>query len=290
MVKFFLLFFLFFQIAYAEEIKSTTEIESEPKIEIVNPLDAKIQVFLDPQTYIENREFINLIFDPREAFYKNQRVDAVKVVQTLKDNGLLKLFFQSPQELKLNFKTSGAPLFFVKIMGDTLRNIGYYRYVTTASNLDASEFTWNISLTSEYATDPLVLEKELAKSGCKIIDIERNSKYEWTYVIDMRGGFLNLETLQSKQEVRLKRSHYAHWLNVSKIKELKITSSRRNSWYPYIAYYDTSLHLLKVFKDNKICYKTELDIPQNAKYMKISDLYTLKNVRDGLVLLPGDSK
>jgi len=282
MVKFFLLIALLFQVSYADEI--------EVEVELENPLDTKIKIFLDTETYSENREFIDLIFDPREAFYKNQRVDAVKVVQTLKENGLLKLFFETPQELKLNFKTSGAPLFFVKIMGDTLRNIGYYRYVTTASNLDASEFTWNISLTSEYATDPLVLEKELAKSGCKIIDIERNSKYEWTYVIDMARGYLNLKTLESEHEVRLKRSHYAHWLNVSKIKELQITSSSRNRWYPYIAYYDPSLHLLKVLKEDSIRYKIDLAIPQNAKYMKISDLYTLKNVRDELILLPSTSK
>jgi len=255
-----------------------------------DPLTEKIKLFLDEGTYAHNKEFIAVIFEPKSAFYKNERVNAVKVVETLKENGLLKLFFDAPQELKLNFKTSGAPLFFVKIMGDTLRNIGYYRYVTTASNRDASAFTWNISLRSEYATDPIVLEKELAKSGCKIIDIERNSKYEWTYVIDMSRGYLNLPTLKSGKEYHLKRSLYAHWLNVSKIKELEIQSSRRNSWYPYIAYYDASLHLLKVLKDDQIRHKIELEIPSNAKYMKISDLYTLKNVRDELLLLPRSSK
>ncbi len=279
MVKFLLGFILIFNLSYADDLEIAKGEESSE-----NQLTLKIKSFLDEETYNENSEFINVIFDPESTFYENKRINSVKVAQTLKENGLLKLFFAKPRELKLNFKTSGTPLFFIKLMGDTLRNIGYYRYVTRASNLDASEFTWNISLTSEYATDPLVLEQELQKSGCKIIDIERNSPYEWTYVIDMDKGYLDIEVLTSREDIRLKRSLYAHWLNVSKIKVLNISSSRRNSWYPYISYYDASLHLLKVIREDEIYHSIRLDIPQNAKYMKIADLYTMKNIRDELKL------
>jgi len=286
MVKLLFVLLVTFTLSYAAEIDN-----SFAKVQVQeDPLVSKIQSFLDVATYENNRDFINVIFDPKSAFYANNRVNSVKVVQTLKENGLLKLYFKKPHELKLNFKTSGAPLFFVTLMGDTLRNIGYYRYVTIASNLDESEFTWNISLSAEYATDPLILEQELKKSGCKVIDIQRESAYEWTYVIDMTHGFLNVQELHAKKSIKLKRSLYAHWLNVSKIKTLKITSSRRNSWYPYITYYDASLHLLKVLKRQNIYHKINQNIPSNAKYIKITDLYTLKNVRDGLTLYPGVSK
>jgi len=285
MVKILLGFFLIVNFVYALDVEVLEEVQVNE-----NPLILKIKSFLDEETYNENSQFIKVIFEPKTAFYENERVDSVKVVQTLKDNGLLKLFFSKPSELRLNFKTSGAPLFFVKLMGDTLRNIGYYRYVTVASNLDASEFTWNIALTSEYATDPLVLEEELQKSACKIIDIERNSAYEWTYIIDMDKGFLDIEILTAHEESSLKRSPYAHWLNVSKIKALDILSSRRNSWYPYIAYYNASLHLLKVIRENEIHRSMKLQIPQNAKYIKIADLYTMKNIRDELILKPKGAK
>jgi len=288
MVKILFTFLLLTFTLYAQE---EPLLESQDELVVTeDPLVVKIKSFLEVSTYENNKEFIDVIFDPPAAFYESDRVDSVKVVQTLKENGLLKLYFKKPQELQLNFKTSGAPLFFVKLMGDTLRNIGYYRYVTRASHMDASEFTWNISLTSEYATDPLILEQELNKSGCKIIDIERNSSHEWTYVVDMTSGYLNIVKLQAKKKSRLKRSLYAHWINVSKIKSLTITSSRRNSWYPYIAFYDASLHLLKVVKEDEIYRKINLDIPRNTKYLKISDLYTLKNVRDELALYPGGSK
>jgi len=255
-----------------------------------DPLMLKVQSFLSQKSYEENKNFIDAIFDPKSDFYQNDRVDTVKVIQTLKDNGLLKLFFKSPQEFQLNFKTNGYPLFFVKLMSDTLRSIGYYSYMTTASEFDASGFTWSVKLTSEYATDPLVLETQLNKNYCEIMDIERNSPKEWTYVIDISNAKLNLPELQNAKEVKLKRSLYAHWLNISQIRTLKIRSSRRNSWYPHISYYDSSLHLLKIIKKDKIYKELTLKMPKNAKYMKISDLYTLQNIRDELTLSPMGSR
>lgn len=255
-----------------------------------NLLTQKIQTLLDPKIYKDNRAFIKIIFSPKDDFYLGERVDIVKVAQTLKDNGLLNLFFAQPQELELRFKTSGAPLFFIKIMSDTLRNMGYYRYVTKESTLNESEFTWIITLTSEYATDPLLLQKELLKNGCEIIDMQRESSTKWIYRVDMRDAVLNVEKLDDKREYSLKRSLSPHWLDVSAIGTLKINSSSRNSWYPHISYYDRSMHLLEVIKKDKKVRSLSLEIPRYAKYIKISDLYTLKNIRDELHLLPSVKK
>ena len=276
MVRLLILAFLFFSSALAIEVQKSEDL-----------LIAKIKTLIEPSTFSKDRAFIDIIFSPKKEYYKSDgTVDSVKVIQTLKENGLLKLFFKKPQEINMNFKTDGAPLFFVKIMSDTLRNIGYYRYVTKESNLGESEFVWKISLVSEYAADPLVLSLELQKSGCRIVDVRRDSKNEWTYLIDMEDARLNVETLEDAQEVRLKRSLDAYWLNVSKVDKVDISSSARNDWYPYIAYYDKYLNLLRVIKiDRKRNYIT-LNMRQNTHYIKISDIYTLKNIKDDLVLKP----
>ena len=247
-------------------------------------LSKKIKTFVDDNYYEQNKAYINILFSPKIKYYQNGRVNPVMVAKTLKENGLLNLFFQKPKELILNFKTSGSPLFFIKIMGDTLRNIGYYRYVTRGSTLNPSEFIWSISLTSEYATDPIILQKELQKSGCSIIDIDRNSTTNWSYTIDISNGHLNVQNLHAGEEFKLHRTLYAYWLNVSEIDEIDIHSSSRNRWYPYVSYYDASLHLLKVIKKNFKVRNLKLIIPSGAEYIKISDIYTLKNIKDGLVL------
>ena len=278
----FLFFFLFCAVLFAQTPKQ--QISKE------DLLTQKIKTFLEPKVYQENKAFIEIIFSPKEEYYFSERVDVVKVAQTLKDNGLLNLFFVKPQELTLHFKTSGAPLFFVKIMGDSLRNMGYYRYVTKESTLNESEFVWTITFTSEYATDPLILQKELQKNGCDITDIQRESSVDWTYTVDMRDANLDIVRLEQGKEFQLKRSLYAHWLDVSSVQKLKIKSSSRNNWYPYIAYYDRSMHLLEVIKKDKKVRTLTLKIPRYAKYIKISDLYTLKNIRDELILIPSATR
>lgn len=278
MVKIVSTLLLLFAFAFATEVKEDVL------------LTQKIKTFIKESVYEQNKAFIEIIFSPASNYYDGDRIDVVKVLETLKDNGLLNLFFKNPEDLQLTFKTSGSPLFFVKIMGDSLRNIGYYRYVTTDSNLNDSEFTWTISLTSEYATDPMILQNELKKSGCNIVDIKRDSPKNWKYTVDMTNGYLNVEALEDGMDVKLKRSLYAHWLNVSKINKLRIKSSQRNNWYPYIAYYDSQLHLLKVIKKDKKTDDITLNIPSSAKYIKVSDMYTLKNIKDDLILYPTNSK
>ena len=271
-----LLFGFFVQNSFAQELGSTED----------DPVTAKIKSFISEKAYNDNEAFINVIFDPKSAYYTKDRVDAVKIVQTLKNNGLLNLFFKSPQEFSLTFKTNGSPIFFVRIMDDVLSGIGYFRYVTSGAHLNESEFSWTINLTSEYMTDPLILQNALQKNGCDIIDISRDSAKAWSYIIDINNGELNVPVLEDGKKVQLKRSLYAHWFNVSQIRGLEVQSSRRNHWYPYISYYDASLHLVKLLKRDRVYKSISLLIPKNAKYMKISDLYTLKNLRDGLILSP----
>ncbi|MCK4875508.1 MAG: hypothetical protein KAS26_06645 [Sulfurimonas sp.] len=278
MVKKLLVCLLLFSFSYGDETE---------KIDKKDLLTQKIKSLVDTEVFVRDKAYIDIIFSQKEDYFTNNgRVDSVKVIQTLKENGILNLFFKKPCEVNISFKTEGTPLFFVKIMSDTLRNIGYYRYVTEESNLKNLEFTWKINLTSEYAADPLILSKELNKSGCKIVDVIRESATNWTYIIDMKNARLNTKVLEEDVELKLKRSLYSYWLDVSKIKKLKISSSYRNNWYPYIAYYDKSLNLLRVIKRDAKRRRITLDMKENTHYVKISDIYTLKNIKDALILIP----
>jgi hypothetical protein len=276
MVKIFLLLFLTFTLSFSQ---------NNDKI----VLD-KIQTLISNKAFTQNKAYIKIIFADSLSYFTNNEIDSVKLIEKLKEHGLINLFFKTPRELVLNFETNGEPLFFVKIMGDTLRNIAYYRYVTQESNLQNKIFKWTISLNSEYATDPIILQKELFKSGCRITDVRRNSSTDWTYIIDMQNAYINTQKLQSNVEVKLKRSLYAYWLNVESIKLLTIESSYKNNWYPYIAFYDKSLKLLRVLKKDRRRSKISLRISQNTKYVKISDMYTLKNIKDFLLLKPSGKK
>jgi hypothetical protein len=245
-------------------------------------LHEKIQSFISAESYENNQGFIEIIFKDEASFYHNERLDVVKVIETLKNNGLLKLSFSEPKHLKLTFNTNGSALFFVKLMNDTLRSIGYYRYLTEYSKSDNSIFIWQIGLDSEYITDPTVLRRELLKRGCDILDIERKDDLTWIYSIDMAEAHLDVLSITAEDEITLKRSLSAHWLDVSTVERLKFTSASGNSWYPYITFFDAKLHLLRVYKRDSKTWQIKMKMPDATQYIKVADLYNLKNIKNGL--------
>lgn len=274
MVKIFLLFTLLVSFSCAEDL-----------------LIKKIQNLINPATFAKDRAYIDTIFSQKKDFYADDgRVDTIKVIKTLKDNGILNLFFKKPRDINISFKTQGAPLFFIKIMGDSLQNIGYYKYVTNESKFNGSEFVWKINLTSEYAADPIIVSQELKKNNCRVVDVIRDGETDWTYVVDMKNAKLDVSELEDGVEFKLKRSLYAYWLDVSNIDKIEVSSSARNDWYPHIAYYDKSLKLLKVMKIDAKKTNITLEMKEDTRYIKISDIYTLKNIKDDLVLKPTAKK
>jgi hypothetical protein len=249
-------------------------------------LEKKIKAYIDSDRYEDNRDFINIIFSPKRSFYRGGEVNSVKVLATLKENGLLKLHLGRTKNLELHFKTEESPLLFLKIMKDALRNIGYYKYITISSAYDGSEFTWSIRTRSESIIDPLAFKRELDKVNARVVSIDRKRATEWSYKIDVQRAFLRVPSLRYGKKLSLKRSLYAHWVNVKNINKITIVSSRRNHWYPNIAYYDEKLNFVQVVKKDEKTKKISIQIPQTVKYIKISDIYTLKNIKDYLTLYP----
>ncbi len=277
----------------AQENRASTEkalAEEAAPLSKKELLDEKIISFIGEESYERNKDYIHINFKNVDSFYTKDHINVVKVVETLEENGLLHLFFKEPQQYEMTFHSTGDPLFFVKLMGDTLRDIGYYRYVTKESTNDGSGFEWKISLQAEYVTDPVLLRKELATRGCEIIDIVRVSATDWHYDIDTSKAHLKVFQLKSGQKKKYKRLQYAKWLDVAHIKSVNIKSHRANFWYPYIALYDSSLRLLKVIKQDKETKKFNLKLPEETRYISVSDLYTITNIRYGLVFSPSGKR
>lgn len=287
MVK--VLFFLLFLCSISLQAETILLTPSGDDVNITAPLPTKkellhekIKSLIGDNAYARHSKFVAIIFADDDNFFTNDRVDVAKVIQTLKDNGLLDLFFKKPQEMHLTFQSSGYPIFFVKIMSDTLQSMGYYRFITDQSKQDESGFFWTIRLTGEYAIDPVLLKSALQKRGCDIVDINRHTQTEWSYHIDMKKAYLMLDELLPYSERTLKKSLYEHWLNVKSAKSLTLWSLKGNSWYPYVSIYDKELHLLKVYKRDKRTSKITLELPEDTVYVKVTDLYSLKNIKQGL--------
>jgi hypothetical protein len=95
-----------------------------------------------------------------------------------------------------------------------------------------------------------------------------------------------VDTTKIDDEVRLKRSLYAHWVEVSGVDTLSVETSFSNNWHPYIAYFDSELNLLETKKIDSKVTSLRLEIVNGASYMKVADMYDMKNLRDDLILKP----
>lgn len=255
-------------------------------------LDEKVKNLVDKESYLVHQKLIDIIFKNKSKFYKSSgEIDVVKVAKYLKDSGLLKLFFEAPSTLNITFNTNQNPIFFMKLITNSLNAMGYYFFITKEAKRESNVFSWSISLTTEYAIDPTIFARELDKRNCKILDIIKNSKDSWEYVIDIsKANILEAKELKVDDFMELDKSINDYWLKAENGKILKIVSKANNNWYPYVAFYDKNLNLVSLYKeDSKVINSINIKVPENCLYIKISDIFTLNNIKNGFsIYLKGD--
>lgn len=255
-------------------------------------VDEKVKNLVEKDSYLVHQKLIDIIFKDKKKFYKPSKdIDIVKISKYLKKSGLLNLFFEKPQKLTITFNTNQNPLFFMKLITDSLNSMGYFYFITKEAKRETDIFSWSITLVTEYAIDPVIFAKELKKRDCEIIDILRNSKYNWEYLIDISKASVAIaQSIELNRDTQLEKSIEDYWLKIQKGESLKIVSEPLNSWYPYIAFYDSKLNLIGLYKNRDSIIKSlNVRVPDSCRYIKISDSFTLNNIKNGFrVYLKGE--
>lgn len=246
-------------------------------------LDQKIKSLVGEKNYESHQRLINKLFQNRQDFYiTSNRVDILKVIKVLKNNGLLKIFFESPKKNYITFKTNSNPVFFMKIIEETLINLGYYNFLTDEIKKDNDIFEWKISFILDYTLDPEIFTKFLIKNGCEITDIIRDDENSWEYTINANSAHTNSIEILPNEEKKLSRSLKDYWLKIDGGKKISIASYGGNRWYPKIVVYDKNLKILKIYKKEEKTNWLVMDLPLGSYYIKISDIFTLDNLKYGL--------
>ncbi len=238
--------------------------------------------------YRINKGLINHLFKNKKSFYKNDSLNYISVIEVLKNNGLLKLSFNKPKNLKIIFKITDNPIKSLKVISDSLKALGYYHYFTKQLVYnEETKLTWTISLKTEAAIDPLILSKELFKHNCLLVDIKKEGNTKWMYTINTSGSTLfKAKKMQNGEKVNFRKPLKPYFLQVDKYsKSINILSKSRNQWFPYVVFYDTNLNILEIVKENSLHKNISLSIPEETKYIKIHDIYTLSNLKRGLSVI-----
>ena len=71
-------------------------------------------------------------------------------------------------------------------------------------------------------------------------------------------------------------------IKVNDAKVITMKSGSGNLWYPSIVFYDNALNIIGVYEENSLHKSLKLEVPNNTKYIKIDDLHTLANIKQGI--------
>jgi len=253
-------------------------------------LSDKIQDLVGSDNYLRHKKLIDVLFKDKQIFYINKTLDLYQISNVLSNNGLLDLEFNKPQAMNIEFIINAHPRKSMKIINNALKSLGYYYYFTnTLSKISQNDLDWVIKMQSEHMIDPKNLCIELIKDDIKVLDITRNGLNQWTYKVDTKNAKIsNAVFVDSGEKIMLQKPLNPYFLKIPGGSSLDIINANLNHWHPYVVFYNNNLQVLKTVKRNIVYKELELKIPKNTKYIKISDLYTLINIKRGLSVIIKD--
>lgn len=228
-------------------------------------------------------EILKLLFSNQDLKDENDKVDLEKLTRVLKINSLLNLTLDEPKNLHLSFKSSAAPALFFKILNDALNSSGYVYYIPTDLILKNNEISYKIEIRSQYILDPSTFYKLLKENSVFITNIKRIGSYDYEYELDFTEAKLKPDVeLEPNQSKLIEKILKEYTINLENVKILEIEANSMDRWFAKILLLDKNLNLIKAIKRENKTPKISVQVPNNAIYAIIGDLYNLNNIKRGL--------
>jgi hypothetical protein len=243
----------------------------------------KAREFVDKSKLESSKNLISFLFSNENKYYdKNGDMDFILILKTLQDNGLLNLSFKEPQDLELAFVAKQNPLIFMRVITESLNSMGYNFFMTKKVLRTPEEFAWRITLSTQNAPNPLMLNEALKARGCDIVEIKKDDDV-WTYIIDSQNAKIDAIYIEPNKRTELKKPFSPYLITLEgSTKTIAVEARQSDHWHPKVSFYDNNLHLIKIEDIDKRQSVLRLKVPQNSAYVKIDDKYTLDNIKRGV--------
>lgn len=243
--------------------------------------------FVDSSTYNGKRNLINALFSKSNKYIKSStdEVDTIKILKELKANGLLTLFYENPVESVIRFDTKGNPLLALRIINDTLEDLGFNDYITKSISKHEDSLSWSIALTANSIVNPVDFVNRMKNLGSIINRVQRSGEFYWSYKINLSQAKLKTIPILLNRTKVLKKPNRPYWFMVYGIKNASFSANGADNWFAKIVFYDKYLHPLLEIKSDEKKKALNINIPKDAFYMEVGDLYRLENIRRGLTLI-----
>ena len=144
--------------------------------------------------------------------------------------------------------------------------------------LEDEKYHFVLSMNTEYAVDPVLLQERLLAYGYHISKIEKRNINQWVYEVwqgDFQYPKAILLTINETNNHANPKGEY--WYKIQEGKNISFASVGGVSWYPKIVFFDKNLKIINIVSSQDSMREINLKIPENTSFIKVSD--TRSNVR-----------
>lgn len=247
----------------------------------------KVENIIGSKDYKIHKSLIDLLFQNESKYMSRNTISYNKLFKTLQEHGLLNLRLDGPSQIEIEFVGLNQNFKSYKILNDTLHSLGYRYFFTKSMSLTAEkQLIWNIALKTEYMLDPVVLLNELRNARCQVTEVTNQNENRWSYTIDFFDAELaNATEVPRNEKVGFQKPLNPYMIKISEAKSIQVISRNLNSWFPHIVFFDKDLQVLDSIKKDRISKGLKVAVPKNTRYVKITDMYNLINIKRGLSII-----
>ncbi len=251
-----------------------------------NPIENMAASFMGEASYSSQRNLVRILFSDSSSFIDpiDGSPNAVKVLQTLKENGLLKLFYPETKALQLTFAVQEHPVLFMRIINESLQAMGYSYYLTRNISQNESGLVWVIGIATQHLVDPVLLARQIQSRGARVQTVVKESEIAWYYAIDAHEAKPKVEPHDLNTTITLGKPIQPYWINVSEASRMTLRAQLADKWFPQVVFFDATLNIIEEIRMEESRVRLQIAIPQNAMYAKVEDRYSLDNIKRGLNL------
>lgn len=228
-------------------------------------------------------EKLKLLF-AKDSYMINNRADIKAINQILKMNSLLQYNFANAKNISLTFNTKANATLFFKIISIVFEQIGVNYYEISSFDRVDDNISISFNINSKYAIDIGLVYDELKNMNVFIDDIYRYGS-NFIYNLDFNKAVLNADFIldnQDNKSLNLSKPLQDYFIRLVDVKQLIISASDYDIWYPKIEFLDENLNLIQAYSQENKTKSLTINVPYNCKFVNISDLFTLDNIKHGL--------
>lgn len=248
-------------------------------------LQENLKSIIGNKVYEVNIKKINSLFSNEASFIdNNSNLNYEKITNLLVTNSLLNLNYASPVYMDLTFRSKTSALLFLKVISQSLNDIGYTYFLTKEFSTVDSQILWNISINTQFLPNPGSLYKELKSENTFITNITRNNQFSFTYDIDMSHASIHTHYYEPDIDFELSKPLEPYFFNIIGKSSIQITSKSSDAWFAFVKIFDKNLKLLSQIKSDKKEKSININFSPDATYILIEDAYSLENIKHGLTI------